>query len=111
MGTHPDDCCLSGRGTISDMGGLMRLLETTNGMNPSHVFGKPSHTLPAPVLAEFAPEEIAALGAPVEPEPIGVSRERFLETVKGVSYMRACYFGLDLLQRLGLINEFFRIVI
>ena len=31
-------------------------------MKPSHVFGKPSPTLLAPVLAEFAPEEIAVVG-------------------------------------------------
>ena len=37
VGTHPDNCCPSERGPIPDMGGLMRLLETTNGMKPSHV--------------------------------------------------------------------------
>jgi ribonucleotide monophosphatase NagD (HAD superfamily) len=31
-------------------------------MKPSHVFGKPSPTLLAPVLAEFRPEEIAVVG-------------------------------------------------
>ena len=62
VGTHPDNCCPSERGPIPDMGGLMRLLETTNGMKPSHVFGKPSPTLLAPVLERFAPEEIAVVG-------------------------------------------------
>lgn len=62
VGTHPDNCCPSERGPIPDMGALMRLLETTNGMRPSHVFGKPSPTLLAPVLAEFRPEEIAVVG-------------------------------------------------
>ena len=38
------------------------ILEITNGMKPSHVFGKPSPTLLAPVLAQFAPEEIAVVG-------------------------------------------------
>ena len=41
---------------------MMKFLEITNGMKPSHVFGKPSPTLLAPVLAEFAPEEIAVVG-------------------------------------------------
>ena len=41
---------------------MMRFLETTNGMRPSHVFGKPSPTLLAPVLAEFSREEIAVVG-------------------------------------------------
>ena len=62
VATHPDNCCPSERGPIPDIGGMMRLLETTNGMKPSHVFGKPSPTLLAPVLAAFAPEEIAVVG-------------------------------------------------
>ena len=62
VGTHPDNCCPSERGPIPDMGALMKLFETTNGMKPSHVFGKPSPTLLAPVLAEFKPEEIAVVG-------------------------------------------------
>ena len=62
VGTHPDNCCPSERGPIPDMGGLMKLLETTNGMKPTRVFGKPSPTLLAPVLAEFRPEEIAVVG-------------------------------------------------
>ena len=32
------------------------------GMKPTHVFGKPSPTLLAPVLAQFKPEEIAVVG-------------------------------------------------
>jgi len=62
VGTHPDNCCPSEMGPIPDMGALMKLLETTNGMKPSHVFGKPSPSLLAPVLAEFKPEEIAVVG-------------------------------------------------
>lgn len=62
VATHPDNCCPSERGPIPDIGGMMKLLETTNGMKPSHVFGKPSPTLLAPVLERFAPEEIAVVG-------------------------------------------------
>ncbi|MBQ6142187.1 MAG: HAD hydrolase-like protein [Kiritimatiellae bacterium] len=62
VATHPDNCCPSERGPIPDIGGMMKFLETTNGMKPSHVFGKPSPTLLAPVLALFAPEEIAVVG-------------------------------------------------
>lgn len=62
VATHPDNCCPSERGPIPDIGGMMKFLEITNGMRPSHVFGKPSSTLLAPVLAEFAPEEIAVVG-------------------------------------------------
>ena len=62
VATHPDTCCPSERGPIPDIGGMMKFLEVTNGMKPSHVFGKPSPTLLAPVLAEFSPEEIAVVG-------------------------------------------------
>ncbi len=62
VATHPDNCCPSERGPIPDIGGMMKFLETTNGMKPSHVFGKPSPTLLAPVLAQYAPEEIAVVG-------------------------------------------------
>ena len=62
VATHPDMCCPSEKGPIPDIGGMMKFLEATNGMKPSHVFGKPSPTLLAPVLAEFRPEEIAVVG-------------------------------------------------
>ena len=62
VATHPDMCCPSERGPIPDIGGMMKFLELTNGMKPSHVFGKPSPTLLAPVLDEFRPEEIAVVG-------------------------------------------------
>ena len=62
VATHPDMCCPSERGPIPDIGGMMKFLELTNGMKPSHVFGKPSPTLLAPVLDRFAPEEIAVVG-------------------------------------------------
>ena len=41
VATHPDNCCPSERGPIPDIGGMMKFLEITNGMKPSHVFGKP----------------------------------------------------------------------
>lgn len=44
---------------------------------------------------------LRAAGAPVEPEEIGVTRARFRETLVGVPFMRARYFGLDLVHRLG----------
>ena len=45
---------------------------------------------------------LKAVGAPYEPEMIGVSRAKFRETYLGVPYMRARYFSLDLISRLGL---------
>jgi len=62
VATHPDSCCPSEEGPIPDVGGMLKFLEATNGMRPSHVFGKPSPSLLAPVLAKFRPEEIACVG-------------------------------------------------
>jgi glycerol-1-phosphate dehydrogenase [NAD(P)+] len=51
-------------------------------------------------------ENLKAVGAPYEPEQIGVSRAKFRETLTGVPYMRARYFGVDLMQRLGLMPAY-----
>jgi glycerol-1-phosphate dehydrogenase [NAD(P)+] len=48
---------------------------------------------------------LKAVGAPYEPEMIGVSRARFRETFAGVPYMRSRYFALDLVERLGLMPK------
>jgi len=63
--------------------------------------------LSAKIRAQLMPfaevkENLAKAGAPVEPEQIGVTRARFRETFAGVPYMRARYFGADLVLRLGL---------
>lgn len=51
-------------------------------------------------------DRLKRVGAPSEPEEIGVTRARFRETLAGVPYMRARYFGVDLVQRLGLMPAF-----
>ena len=50
-------------------------------------------------------EKLRLAGAPCEPEQIGVTRARFRDTCRGVPYMRNRYFGLDLVERLGLMDE------
>jgi len=50
-------------------------------------------------------ENLRLAGAPHEPEQIGVTRARFRDTCRGVTYMRNRYFGLDLVERLGLMEE------
>ena len=62
VATHPDTCCPSEEGPIPDVGGMLKFLEITNGMKPSHVFGKPSPTLLEPVLEHFKKEEITVVG-------------------------------------------------
>lgn len=62
VASHGDNCCPSEEGPIPDVGGMLHLLKTTNGMEPSHIFGKPSPSLLAPVLERFALHEIAMVG-------------------------------------------------
>ena len=50
-------------------------------------------------------ENLKKAGAPYEPEMIGISRARLKETFRGVPYMRARYFALDLVDRLGLTDR------
>lgn len=50
-------------------------------------------------------DKLRAVGAPYEPEMIGISRARFRETYAGIPYMRARYFSLDLVSRLGRMDE------
>ncbi len=52
-------------------------------------------------LAEVR-EKLRAVGAPSDAREIGVSVARFRETFAGVPFMRARYFGADLVQRVGL---------
>jgi len=49
-------------------------------------------------------DALKLVGAPYEPEMIGITRERFRETMRGVPFMRARYFGVDLIHRLGLMG-------
>ena len=48
---------------------------------------------------------LMAVGAPYEPEMIGVSRSKLCETYRGVQYMRNRYFTIDLVSRLGLMDS------
>ena len=50
-------------------------------------------------------ENLRLAGAPCEPEQIGVTRARFRDTCRGIPYMRNRYFGIDLVVRLGLMDE------
>ena len=52
-------------------------------------------------LAEVR-EKLRAVGAPSDAREIGVSVARFRETFAGVPFMRARYFGADIVQRVGL---------
>lgn len=48
---------------------------------------------------------LETVGAPCEPEQIGLTRARLRETFAGIPFMRSRYFSLDMIQRLGLMPE------
>ena len=51
-------------------------------------------------------ESLKLVGAPYEPEMIGVSRERFRKTVSFIPYMRSRFTNIDVIYRLGWMDEF-----
>lgn len=50
-------------------------------------------------------ECLRKVGAPYEPEMIGVNREKLRSTFHCIPYMRNRFTGIDLLQRAGLMDE------
>ena len=51
-------------------------------------------------------ENLRLVGAPYEPEMIGVSRERFRRTVSYIPFMRSRFTNIDVIYRLGWMDEF-----
>jgi glycerol-1-phosphate dehydrogenase [NAD(P)+] len=51
-------------------------------------------------------ENLRLVGAPYEPEMIGVSRERFRQTVSYIPFMRSRFTNIDVTYRLGWMDEF-----
>jgi glycerol-1-phosphate dehydrogenase [NAD(P)+] len=51
-------------------------------------------------------DKLRLVGAPYEPEMIGVSRERFRKTVSYIPYMRSRFTNIDVIYRLGMMEEF-----
>lgn len=55
---------------------------------------------------ELVRENLRLVGAPYEPEMIGVTRERFRKTVSYIPYMRSRFTNIDVIYRLGWMDEF-----
>ena len=51
-------------------------------------------------------ENLRLVGAPYEPEMIGVTRERFRQTVSYIPFMRNRFTNIDVIYRLGWMDEF-----
>jgi glycerol-1-phosphate dehydrogenase [NAD(P)+] len=55
---------------------------------------------------EQVKENLKLVGAPYEPEMIGVTRERLRQTVAYIPFMRSRFTNIDVIYRLGLLDEF-----
>lgn len=90
------------KGKYTDKDGLRKQLETLKQLWPELSAKIEQQIIP---FAEVR-EKLRLVGAPYEPEMIGVSRERFRETVSYIPYMRSRFTNIDVIYRLGWMNEF-----
>jgi glycerol-1-phosphate dehydrogenase [NAD(P)+] len=89
------------RGKYVDKEGLRKQLEALKAAWP---------TLKEQIAAQIIPfeevrENLRLVGAPYEPEHIGVSRERMRKTFSYIPYMRSRFTNIDVVYRLGLLPE------
>ena len=89
------------RGKYTDPEGLRRQLEALRAAWPE---------LKEKIRAQIIPfeevrENLKLVGAPYEPEMIGVDRERFRRTFSYIPYMRSRFTNIDVVYRLGLMPE------
>ena len=87
------------RGKYVDKEGLRKQLEALKAAWP---------TLKTQIAEQIIPfaevrENLRLVGAPYEPEHIGVTRERFRKTFAFIPYMRSRYTNIDVVYRLGLL--------
>jgi HAD superfamily hydrolase (TIGR01450 family) len=62
--SHPDVVCPTSKGPIPDIGSIVAMLETTTGIAPKEVFGKPKKTMVEHVMQKkgWTPEKIVFIG-------------------------------------------------
>ena len=89
------------RGKYVDKDGLRAQLEALKAAWP---------TLKTQIAEQIIPfaevrENLRLVGAPYEPEHIGVTRERFRKTFAFIPYMRSRYTNIDVVYRLGLMDS------
>ena len=51
-------------------------------------------------------ESLKLVGSPYEPEMVGLTRERFRQTVSYIPFMRSRFTNIDIIYRLGWMDEF-----
>lgn len=99
---HLSRCLVEAKGKYVDAEGLRRQVELLKAAWPSLSERIRQQILPF----EQVYENLKAVGAPYEPEMICVSREHLKETVDVIPFMRARVSCIDILYRLGYLEEF-----
>ena len=99
---HIERGLIETKGKYTDKEGLRRQLEQLNKAWPELSTKIRNQIIPF----EEVREKLRLVGAPYEPEMIGVSRERFRETVSYIPYMRSRFTNIDVIYRLGWMDEF-----
>ena len=90
------------KGKYVDKDGLRKQLETLKSAWPELSRKIREQIIPF----ETVRENLRLVGAPYEPEMIGVSRERFRRTVSYIPYMRSRFTNIDVIYRVGWMDEF-----
>ena len=93
---------IEAKGKYVDKEGLRRQLESLKESWPSLSARIREQILPF----EQVKENLRRVGAPYEPEMIGISRERFRKTVSYIPFMRNRFTNIDVIYRLGWMDEF-----
>ena len=90
------------KGKYVDKDGLRKQLEALKAAWPELSVKIKEQIIPF----EQVRENLKLVGAPYEPEMIGVTRERFRKTVSYIPYMRSRFTNIDVIYRLGWMDEF-----
>jgi glycerol-1-phosphate dehydrogenase [NAD(P)+] len=90
------------KGKYVDKEGLRKQLEALKAAWPELSIKIKEQIIPF----EQVRENLRLVGAPYEPEMIGVTRERFRKTVSYIPYMRSRFTNIDVIYRLGWLDEF-----
>jgi glycerol-1-phosphate dehydrogenase [NAD(P)+] len=99
---HIARALVEAKGKHSDKDGLRAQIEALKAAWPTL-----QHKIREQIIPfEQVRQNLKLVGAPYEPEMIGVSRERFKKTVSYIPYMRNRFTNIDVIYRLGWMDEF-----
>lgn len=99
---HIDRALVEAKGKYVDKDGLRKQLTALKEAWPELSIKIRNQIIPF----EQVRENLKLVGAPYEPEMIGVTRERFKKTITYIPFMRSRFTNIDVIYRLGWLDEF-----